>query len=322
MIVPRMVDGARFDRFASWKLTRLLFWLQSYLPPAHRWLTHKAFSAANIGAFGTLDPVWNFDGEYLYATNVATIMMNDGIIAALRDGKLISSPAVVSVSGPKQVQLSDGSTIDGVDAIIACTGYDTSFEILGDAIAFSQPAPDIRKLPRLFYNIFPIDHADSLACLHYNAFMANEATNREVAGMAIAQIWAGKSSLPSRGEMEQQIQDHAEWFTRQCRNNAPIWQLNGLVEPRPWNQFMHKAAGIGLNEHLGWTIAGVKFSLLNPKLYLQMAYGVNTPHLYRYFETGKRKAWPGARDAIARVNKESAEDTKQSIREWKATKEE
>ena len=67
-------------------------------------------------------------------------------------------------------------------------------------------------------------------------------------------------------------------------------------------------------------MAGIKFSLLNPKLYLLMAYGVCTPHLYRYFETGKRKAWPGAREAIERVNRESAEDSKRGVEEWKATK--
>ncbi|KAH8169381.1 flavin-binding monooxygenase-like domain-containing protein [Sarocladium implicatum] len=321
MIVSRTANGARFDRFASWKLTRLMFWLEGWLPSVYRWLTHKAFSSAHSIAFGKLDPAWGFDSEYLYATNIQTIMMNDGIVAALKDRRLISTPGVVRITGPKQVQLSDGSMIDDVDTIIACTGYDTSLKLLGDdAIEFSKPAPDIRELPRLFHNVFPIDYPDSLACLNNVAFVSNVATNTELASMAIAQIWAGKSSLPPRADMEQQIQNHASWFTRQCRENAPILQLDGLVEPRPWNEFILKAAGVGLNEHLGWSMAGIKFSLLNPKLYLLMAYGVCTPHLYRYFETGKRKAWPGAREAIERVNRESAEDSKRGVEEWKATK--
>jgi dimethylaniline monooxygenase (N-oxide forming) len=30
--------------------------------------------------------------------------------------------------------------------------------------------------------------------------------------------------------------------------------------------------------------------------------GVETAHAFRYFETGKRKAWPEARDAIIHIN--------------------
>jgi dimethylaniline monooxygenase (N-oxide forming) len=55
-------------------------------------------------------------------------------------------------------------------------------------------------------------------------------------------------------------------------------------------------------------------------LYQQLAYGVGTPHLYRFFETGKRKAWPRALDAIKEANRESAKDIKDSVRDWKATK--
>lgn len=37
-------------------------------------------------------------------------------------------------------------------------------------------------------------------------------------------------------------------------------------------------------------------------MYNLMNNGVETAHMYRYFETGKRKTWDGARDAILHAN--------------------
>lgn len=320
MIIPRMVDGARFDRVASWKFTRLGFWLSKYLPSAHRWAFNQAFGAASKSAWGELDPSWKFDPEYTYATNVSTMMLSDGIVPALEAKRVISVPSVTRVTGPKKLELSDGSIVDDVDYIIACTGYETPLHVLGDAITYSQPAPDVRELPHLYHNIFPVDYPDSLACLGYNAFMDNATTCRELAGMAIAQIWAGKSTLPPKAEMKSQVDDYHAWFVRRCRENAPLSQLNGIVEPESWNRFVHDKAGTGLYEHLGWTLTGIKFASLHPWWYLKLAYGVCTPHLYRLFDTGKRKSWPGARDAIIKANKESEQDIKESITARKATK--
>jgi dimethylaniline monooxygenase (N-oxide forming) len=33
--------------------------------------------------------------------------------------------------------------------------------------------------------------------------------------------------------------------------------------------------------------------------------GLETAHAYRFFETGKRKTWSGAKEAIIRVNEEA-----------------
>lgn len=217
LIIPRMADGKRFDSVASWKVTRLGHWLERLVPAVHRWVFYQAFNAAHKSAWGQLDPAWKLDSDYSNATNVAGIVLNDNIVPALREGSIISVPYIERVTGgPRSVQFTDGRTLDDVDCIIACTGYKSCLEITGEAIPHSQPAPDVGHLPRLYQNIFPVVHADSLAVLSYNAFMDNASTCRELAGMAIAQLWAGKSTLPSRDEMESQIEEYQDWFVRRC----------------------------------------------------------------------------------------------------------
>lgn len=310
----------RFDHVASWKFIRLGYWLSRWLPSVHRWAFHHVFDASSKSSWGKLDPSWKFDYEYRYATNIATLVLSDGLIPALRDGTIIPVPYIKQVVGPRSVQLTDDSIIDDVDCIIACTGYESSMKNICDAVPYSKPAPDIQELPHLYQNVFPVGLADSLAFLCHSAFMENVVICRELAAMAVAQIWAGKSTLPSKEEMERQIQGHLEWYAKRCRDNAPLSQLEGVIEPDSWQRWVHEKAGTGMYEKLGWTLEGVKFSLLNPRLYWQLAYGVGSPHLFRLFETGKRKAWPGALDAIQTTNRESAQDIKQTKKEWTETK--
>lgn len=40
-------------------------------------------------------------------------------------------------------------------------------------------------------------------------------------------------------------------------------------------------------------------------MYKMMHSGIETAHAYRFFETGKRKTWSGAREAIIKINEEA-----------------
>lgn len=280
---------------------------------------HMAFTSMMKKAWGPLNPEWRFGNNYYYGTDISALIINDGLVPALREGSVISTAAAKGVTGPRTVVLADGAIVEDVDCIVACTGYTSSLTIFGDAIEYSQPTPECRDLPRLYQNISPVDYADSLACIGYLALVDNAALCRELAGMAIAQIWAGKSPLPPRREMQLQIHRQHRWFAERSRRH-PIPQLDGLVEPHSWSQFVNDAAGTGVNKYFGWTFKGLLFSLLHPMLYMQLAWGMANPHVYRLFETGKRKAWPGAREAVSRVNVESAKDIKESVSSWKKEK--
>jgi dimethylaniline monooxygenase (N-oxide forming) len=315
VIVARMVDGQRLDKSFSWKATRIGFWLNEALPRVGQWLTNTVFHSAMQKAWGVIEPEFRLQAHPRYTDNVSAIIVSDDLIPALRSGRVLSTHGIRKVVGPRTLEMDDGSVLEDVDAVIACTGYNTSFDILGDAVTFTQTSdsPKVPPQPDLYQNVFSLSYPDSLAFLNFIVAPENAAGCRELAAMAIAQVWAGKSSLPPMETMKRDVAAHQIWFEGRCLKE-PVPQLPGLIRGSFWLEYMHQMAGTGLYEYLGgggsWlgSWKGWLFALKNPRVYLTMAYGVNTPHLWRHFETGKRKAWKGAWEAIERVNRMSRED--------------
>lgn len=134
----------------------------------------------------------------------------------------------------------------------------------------------------------------------------NVAGFRELAAMAMAQVWSEKSKLPTHTEMESHTRKYCEWRATLCATQ-PIQRIEGLIESHSWLRFVHGTAGNGLCEQLGWTWPGVWFSVCNSSLYLTLEFGVNMPHMWRLFKTGKKGVWDGALDAVLRLNRRSRE---------------
>ncbi|KAF7563593.1 hypothetical protein G7046_g550 [Stylonectria norvegica] len=304
MVFPRMVNGERFDKFATWKMTRLAFLIGRIFPAIHRFVYDMFFSWIVWKSWGRLDPQWRLDRTPFYATTISGMVVSDDLVPALRAGSVISTTGVRRICGPHSVEFDDGSVIDNVDAIIACTGYRNSLHLLNGIVKYSHPHPAVLPMPDLYQGIFAVEHADSIACLNYAIVQDNAATCRELAALAVAQVWAGKSRLPPREQMEVQLQQHRDWFVKRTLE-CPLPQYQGTVEPDKWLRFVNDMAGTGVYERFGWTVQGFRFCLSEPSLYRLMAWGVNSPHIYRVFETGKRKAWPGAREAIRHINRMS-----------------
>ena len=311
VIVPRMIDGQRFDKLNTWKSTRIGYWLGSVLPSVNLWLVQKICSSAREKTFGEIEPQFRLEPEPGYFGNISATLINDDLVPALRDGRAESAYGVRRAVGPRSLEMDDGTILDNVDTVIACTGYRLPFTMLESCLSFSKPHPDVPEQPDLYQNLFDINHPESLACLNFIVSTENAASCRELAAMAIAQVWADKSPLPSQEEMKSHIEQRQSWFAQRYLNQ-PVFQLEGLIDPDLWFPFVHKTAGTGLYENLGWTWAGWRFALSDPFMYRHLAYGVNSPHNVRFFETGKRKAWSGARDAIIHVNQLSAADLRDS----------
>ncbi|KAM6525723.1 hypothetical protein FALCPG4_011260 [Fusarium falciforme] len=301
LVFPRVVNGQRFDAFASWKKTRIGFWIAKHLPSFHRKMFDSFFNWVVSKSWGKLDPQWRLERNAFYATTISGLVINDHLVPALRDGKVTSTAGVRRILGPRSVELDDDTILEDVDAIIACTGYNNSLQVLDGIINYSRPHPDVRPIPDLYQGLFPLGYSDSLACLNYIVIMESASVARELAGMAIAQVWAGRSTLPSGSVMQDWVRQHQAWFANLCLTN-PLPQYEGQLEAHDWLKFVDDKAGTGMYEHLSWTLKGIRFWLREPKLCSLMAWGVNSPHLYRVFETGKRKAWDGAGDAIRHVN--------------------
>lgn len=304
-----MVAGQRFDKAFSWKATRLGFWLNDAIPSIGQWLTMSVFLSSMFKAWGAIEPEYRLQHHPRYTDNVSTILINDDLIPALRAGEVHSTHGIRRVVGPRSLEMEDGSVLEDVDTIVACTGYNTSFDLLGDAVTFTKtnPSPKVLRQPDLYQNVFSLAYPDSLAFLNFIVAPENAAGCREIAAMAIAQVWAGKTKLPPRQEMQRELAHHQSWFEGRCLTE-PVPQLEGLIRGSPWLEYMHRAAGTGLYEHLGLGWKGLLFTLRRPGMFFTMGYGVNSPHLWRYFETGKRKAWEGAEEAILQVNRDSKRD--------------
>ncbi len=245
-----------------------------------------------------LDPAWGLAPAP--SLTLSPRALSAHIIPALKDGSLSSLSGIKRFIGPHSIEFTDGTVLDDIDAVICATGYGADF----DAAPFlekSRPSnyggPDF---VRLWMNLFPPKYADSMVLLCYSALGKNNGFSfSDVTSMAVSNVWRGVHQIPAVEEMEKQIDNHHKWVASRWRldNNMDI----SMVKTWEYQSFLHKAAGTGM-ENLGWGWKGWKFWFQDPKMSYLMNNGVETAHAFRYFDTGKRRVWPGARDAIIHMN--------------------
>lgn len=238
-------------------------------------------------------------------------VITDSLIENLETGAVRPANGIKRVSGPREIELEDGERIE-VDAIIWCTGYQLSFDVLERNV---DPTRDTtpewaaakgskgRPLPRLYKNVFSLDYPDSLAFMGCVTFSNGFFPLSDLASMAVAQVWKGRSKLPSKEEMNRSVDAHHSALCKLARAGSanPLSTKQG-----EWFQWVNDMAGTGLNERLGWGIQGWLFWFQERRLYRMLVDGLFTPHIFRLFE-GKRKRWDGALEEIERVNRTALE---------------
>lgn len=241
--------------------------------------------------------------------------ISDTIVRNLCEGHAVSIPNIRVVKGPSTLELTDGTTAE-VDTIIWCTGYRSDYTLLDPQVDptrettprwKSAPGSRGRLLPRLYQNVFSSDHPDSLAFMGVVWFPAPAFSISDLASMAIAQVWSGKSELPPRLEMNRAIDEHHAWICELAERGST---LPGWVKSADWLNWAHETAGTGLNERFGWGHDGWRFWWRHGDLHKLLMDGIISPHAYRLFE-GKRKRWPGALEEIQFVNREKLGDCMQ-----------
>ncbi|KAF6825918.1 dimethylaniline monooxygenase 2 [Colletotrichum plurivorum] len=306
-IVSRWRNGVPTDLLVTRWRRQMSFFMQSYLPNLTNKLT-KLATGLLMRQYGEIDP------SYRFLENVAPLTLSlagcmDSVLKLLREGKVTSLHGIKRFTGPRTIEFDDGTVLDHVDAVICCTGYKADFDLV-PFLETSKPKTDKAGHPfggppiaRLYMNIFPPAHADSIAILAYSTYGKNNGFSfSDVTSMAISNIWRGVSAdmIPSRPEMERAIDRHHQWIAGRWNqeNRSDVasvkqWEFQG---------FLHKAAGTGM-ENLGWGWSGWKTWLKDPYMVYLINHGVETAHAFRYFETGKRKTWDGAREAIVHMNK-------------------
>ncbi|KAJ4386623.1 hypothetical protein N0V93_009521 [Gnomoniopsis smithogilvyi] len=312
-IVPfrRFRKGVPSDALATWRRRQITHTLQAHFPEALRVLGDIAIDLFIKYSFPNLKPEWRVRPVPSVSLKLPSAIVFDNILPSLENGSLKSVHGIKRFLGPKKVELLDGMVLEDIDAVILCTGYKADLSVMDGSVETSIPtahgyssAPDGgAPLYRLWMNLFPPRYADSLAMLCYSAFgKSNGFSFADVTSMAVSNVFRGVHDLPSLTDMNKWVDEHQDWV-------ASRWKLEHTVEPsmvKQWEfqRWLHEAAGTGM-ENLSWMgWKGWKFWWQDRKMYNLMANGVETAHMYRYFETGKRRTWDGAKQAILKLEEE------------------
>ncbi|RDW86006.1 hypothetical protein BP5796_04331 [Coleophoma crateriformis] len=295
-------DGLPADLMITPTISAILWWIEAYLP----WLFGKIMDSAMDSNFkdswGENKAAWGFVQSPSVGDGYHIVVCNDDLIPLVKEGKVTSTKGIKRIVGPKAVELDDGSVIEDVDTIIACVGYTDDMGMLADALTFVDAPGEAAPLPNLYMGIFPPEYADSVAVISNVHLNAPQIPGRELAAMAVAQIWAGHSSLPSKLTMDAWVDKHQDWLRKRIVRAHGLHR--GEVPSIQWNYFAHNAAGTGLYDNIGWSWKAWKLWCCDRELYNALAHGPSTAHGYRIFETGKRTAWKGARQAVLDANAE------------------
>lgn len=302
-IFPTWRNNTPVDLAISWRKRQTGFFLQKHFPNLAGWLSDKTLTYLMTSIWGRLDPAWR-----LLPSPSITLSLpgaSDTLIPLLRAGLITSLHGLTRFLGPDTLEFSDGTVLPSIDAVICATGYAADLSVTPWLAHSSPPNYSGPPLVRLWHNIFPPEHADSLALLCHSAYGKNNGFSfNDVQALAVSNIFRGTHALPARAAMHADIDAHHAWLaTRWARDTTPGSFDRSMVRAWAFQAFLHEAAGTGM-ENLGWGWKGWWFWVREPRMSWVMNHGVETAHAFRFFETGKRKRWEGAREAILRVQRE------------------
>ncbi|KAI2617883.1 putative dimethylaniline monooxygenase [Hypoxylon sp. NC1633] len=299
LILRRWRNGSPVDLTVTRRRRQISTFLQRNFPGTARAIADLGCRYFMRRTWGRLDPAWRITP--FPSITLALPSTAENIIESLKDGSLKSLHGLKRFVGSHSIEFDDGTVLDNVDAVICATGYSADFTV-APFVEESRPAnyggPPIA---RLWMNLFPPKYADSTCLLCYSMFGKNNGFSfSDVVSMAVSNIWRGVHPIPSQEEMEKQIDSHHKWVAARWSldNNADV----SAVKQWEFQGFLHDAAGTGL-ENLGWGWKGWKFWFRDREMYNLMNHGVETAHAFCFFETGKRRTWSGAREAIIQANK-------------------
>lgn len=231
-------------------------------------------------------------------------LVADELYPLMASGFCEPVPAAARVLGPRAVELRGGDrgrVLEDLDAIVYCTGYDL-------AAPFVEPAHQPYPLPGgpadLYRGAFPL-HPDpavrgSLAFLGHGFVAFPGYVKLELVAMAVVQVWRGAARLPPLVEMERW---HGGWLAwrgdllRRQESEATFYV--GTMPLADHLLWYDQAAGMDVFSHFGmFSRRAWSFWWRDRELYNKCANGCFSPAIWRLFETGKRKAWEGAREQI------------------------
>ena len=309
LLLPRyMKDGSCFDHSANYKLFVFRDVLEALAPKlAMRFIDYFVQTTQNKQY--KLKPEWKLTPTPSLLHKLPVV--SDDLISELEAGNILSVAAPSEVVGEHRVKLEDGQVVD-VDTIIFCTGHRRDYSFLGrndPSIVQSNETSGQQDhnydTPRLYQNVLSLDYPNSLAFVgtaitYFAAFLG-----ADLSSMAIALLWKDPARLPSETEMRNWYDSHLQWASNVRRTGSFI---PNMTEFGPWMRWIEQAAGTRVDEHLAYfSPTAWRFWWADRAFCELLLGGIYSPHFFRLFPSDKRKDWPGAREAIERVNEEVKE---------------
>lgn len=113
-------------------------------------------------------------------------------------------PQIHRAVGSRAVKLSNGRTLEDIDALIYCIGHDFAIPFLSGEF---NPDLVVGEVPKLYRGIVPLrpdpNVRDSLAFLgQAPVTFPGLLLQMELQGMAVSQLWRGLSTTPSLDDMQ------------------------------------------------------------------------------------------------------------------------
>lgn len=297
------MDGKPVDHIRTYRKAIFLEQLSRYAPGLWTKLMNSVIQGLRDKLYD-LKPEWGFDPAP--SVNQARPIISDNLVEHLSNGNITSVVPIRQIVDETTVELTDGTRIE-VDSIVWCTGYTVDYSILGKNDPTLHQFDKIkgangRRIPRLYQNILSLEHPQSLAFMGNLSFMNPAFLMFDLATMAIAQVWKGRSHLPSKAEMNRAVDEQHEWIATLATQGQVT---PGLVKAADWLDWVEETAGLGMKENLGYGIQGWYLWFTDRGFCNMLMDGLLLPLHYRLF-SGKRKRWEGAREAIIKVHTELA----------------
>lgn len=316
VILPRYLkDGTSLDHNLTYRQFQIKDTLDTFAPRLATKFLDNITSRISRQNIGELDPQWNFSPSPSLLHQVPTV--SDTLIPALRDGSITSTKAPSCVTGPNTILLEDGTSVE-VDSIIYCTGYEVDYSVLGpyDPTLIDTIGSEARNkaTPKLYQNIFSLAYPDSLAFVGIAILLSPAFLLSDLTSMALAQLWStrpGSPVLPPQNTMEAWYTEHLEWASS-IRSLSYYGKFSPLtVKNGPWLRWVEDVAGAHVGKNLNYTsIPAWKFWWNNSKICAVLTDGIWSPHMYRMFESDRRKKWEHAGATIEAVNSDVQERLK------------
>lgn len=312
--------GIPSDVMLTTSMLPITWFLQKYCPSVYGWMMDSAIAQNFKDNWGANNPEWGLSQSPSMGDGQHVVVCTQDLVPNIQSGRILSVPGIKRITGGSSVEFDDGRSATDIDAIILCIGYADDMDLVSEAIERTPVEGDMPALPNLYMNIFPPVYASSFAHISLTHLFGPQIPGRVLAALALAQIWADRSPLPSPSVMEAWIVRHQSWVRKRIAKVGPNGNGYQEVDNGEWSHFLHGAAGTGLYEHLGWGWKAWGLWWRDRELYRAVSGLPICTFTYRLFETGKRGVWDGARGAVLGAWRELEELKKKGLEKGKKDK--